>query len=386
MRKTADVSISTVGVVGLGTMGAGIAEVFARGGLDVVAVEIDERLLAAGRGRLDKSLQRAVDRGRMEAAEHEQITGRFRFTVERADLTACELVVEAVPERLELKTSLFGELDGICPPHTVFATNTSSLPVTAIAAATRRRGRVVGMHFFNPAPVMRLVEVVRTVLADDDAVDAVAELAWRCGKTPVVVGDRAGFIANALLFGYLNDAALMAERQHATVTGIDEVMTSRAGLPMGPLALMDMIGLDVCLEVLEVMYDETRDPRYAPAPLLKRLVIAGLLGRKSGRGYYRYDAGDPQPALSFTVGEPVLATARRGSSYVLESLLYPHLDDAVRMVDDNYATRDDVDTAMRLGCGYPRGPFAMLDEIGPKVVADALEQMGRSPSPLMREL
>ena len=148
------------------------------------------------------------------------------------------------------------------------------------------------MHFFNPAPVMRLVEVVRTVLADDDAVDAVVELASRCGKTPVVVGDRAGFIANALLFGYLNDAALMAERQHATSTAIDEAMTSGAGLPMGPLALMDMIGLDVCLEVLEVMYDETRDRRYAPAPLLKRLVLAGLLGRKSGRGYYRYDGED----------------------------------------------------------------------------------------------
>ena len=378
--------ISTVGVVGLGTMGAGIAEVFARGGVEVVAVEVDDRLLEAGRGRVGKSLQRAVDRGRLDAAEHEQIVARFRYTVDRADLANSDLVVEAVPERLELKTSLFAELDSICPPHTVLATNTSSLPVTAIAASTSRRERVVGMHFFNPAPVMRLVEVVRTVVADEDAIDAVAELATRCGKTPVVVGDRAGFIANALLFGYLNDAALMAERQHATVAAIDEAMSSGAGLPMGPLALMDMIGLDVCLEVLEVMYDETRDRRYAPAPLLKRLVLAGLLGRKSGRGYYRYDSAAPEPALSFTVTEPVVASVRRGSSYILETLLYPHLDDAVRMVDDNYATREDVDTAMRLGCGYPRGPFAMLDEIGPKVVADALEQMGRPPSPLMREL
>ena len=375
-----------MGVVGLGTMGAGIAEVFGRGGLDVVAVELDERLLDVGRGRIAKSLQRAVDRGRLGAEEQEQITGRFRYSVQRADLAGCDLVVEAVPERLELKSALFGELDGICPPHTVLATNTSSLPVTAIAAATNRPGRVVGMHFFNPAPVMKLVEVVRTVLADDDAVDAVVALASRCGKTPVTVGDRAGFIANALLFGYLNDAALMAERQHATITAIDAAMTAGAGLPMGPLALMDMIGLDVCLEVLEVMYDETRDRRYAPAPLLKRLVLAGFLGRKSGRGYYRYDATEPTPALSFTVGEPMLASVRRGSTYVLETLLYPHLDDAVRMVEDNYATRDDVDTAMRLGCGYPRGPFALLDEIGPKVVADGLEQMGRTPAPLMREL
>jgi 3-hydroxybutyryl-CoA dehydrogenase len=373
-------------VVGLGTMGAGIAEVLARGGLQVVAVEVDDRLLAAGGGRVGKSLQRAVDRGRLDAGEQEQVIGRFRYTTDRRDLAACDLVVEAVPERLDLKTSLFGELDGICPAHTVFATNTSSLPVTAIAGATGRRGRLVGMHFFNPAPVMRLVEVVRTVLSDDDAVTAVAELASRCGKTPVVVGDRAGFIANALLFGYLNDAALMAERQHATVTDIDAAMTSGAGLPMGPIALMDMIGLDVCLEVLEVMYAENRDRRYAPAPLLKRLVLAGLLGRKTGRGYYRYDGDVPQPALSFTVNQPVLASVRRGASYVLETLLYPHLDDAVRMVEDNYATRADVDAAMRLGCGYPRGPFAILDEIGPSVVAEALEQMGRSPSPLMREL
>jgi 3-hydroxybutyryl-CoA dehydrogenase len=202
----------------------------------------------------------------------------------------------------------------------------------------------------------------------------------------VMVGDRAGFIANALLFGYLNDAALMAERQHAAVADIDAAMTAAAGLPMGPLALMDLIGLDVCLEVLEVMYDETRDRRYAPAPLLKRLVLAGLLGRKTGRGYYRYGDGDPEPALSFTVAPPVRATVRERPSYLVETLLYPHLDDAVRMVEDNYATRDDVDTAMRLGCGYPRGPFALLDEIGPKVVADALDQMGRTPSTLMREL
>jgi 3-hydroxybutyryl-CoA dehydrogenase len=378
--------MATVGVVGLGTMGAGIAEVFARGGLDVVAVEIDDRLLDAGRGRIAKSLQRAVDRGRLDQSELEQIVERLRYTTARTDLSRCDLVIEAVPERLELKTALFSELDAICPPHTVLATNTSSLPVTAIAAATGRPGRVVGMHFFNPAPVMKLVEVVRTVVADDDAVAAVAELASASGKTPVVVGDRAGFIANALLFGYLNDAALMAERQHATVADIDGAMTAAAGFPMGPLALMDMIGLDVCLEVLEVMYDENRDRRYAPAPLLRRLVLAGLLGRKSGRGYYRYGDGDPQPVLTFTVASPVRASVRQQPSYVVETLLYPHLDDAVHMVEDNYASRDDVDTAMRLGCGYPKGPFALLDEIGPKVVADALEQMGRTSSPLLREL
>ena len=380
------VDMETVGVVGLGTMGAGIAEVFARAGVRVIAVEIDEPLLAKGKGRLEGSLRRAVDRGRMQPDAQAATLDRIRFTTTRADLAAADLVVEAVPERLELKASLFQELDRICPASTVLATNTSSLPVTAIAAATGRPDRVVGMHLFNPAPVMGLVEVVRTVLAADDAVDSVVELARRCGKTPVLVGDRAGFIANALLFGYLNDAALMAEHQHAAVADIDAAITAGAGLPMGPLTLMDMIGLDVCLEVLEVMYDETRDRRYAPAPLLKRLVLAGLLGRKSGRGYYRYDEGSPVPALTFTVSPPVRASLREQPSYVVETLLYPHLDDAVRMLEDNYATREDIDTAMRLGCGYPRGPFELLAEIGPKVVADALEQAGRTPSPMMREL
>jgi 3-hydroxybutyryl-CoA dehydrogenase len=386
MGQTACVEMQTVGVVGLGTMGAGIAEVFARAGLRVVAVEIDDPLLDKGRGRVAGSLQRAVDRGRLDHDVQATIVDRIRFTTSRADLAGADLVVEAVPERLELKTSLFRELDGICPAHTVLATNTSSLPVTAIAVATGRPDRVIGMHFFNPAPVMGLIEVVRTVLAADDAVDGVVALAGRCGKTPVLVGDRAGFIANALLFGYLNDAALMAERQHAAVADIDAAITGATGLPMGPLTLMDMIGLDVCVEVLEVMYDETRDRRYAPAPLLRRLVLAGLLGRKSGRGYYRYDDGSPQPALSFTVRPPVRAGLRERPSYVVETLLYPHLDDAVRMLEDNYATRHDIDTAMRLGCGYPRGPFELLEEIGPKVVADALDQAGRTPSPLMREL
>jgi len=380
------VDITAVGVVGLGTMGAGIAEVFAGNRLPVVAVEINDDLLASGRARIEKSLQRSVDRGRLDASGRDAVLDRFRWTTSRADLAGADLVVEAIPERLDLKTELFRELDGICPPSTVFATNTSSLPVTALAAATGRSGRVVGMHFFNPAPVMKLVEVVRTVLADDDAVTTVGRLADWCGKISVTVADRAGFIANALLFGYLNDAAKMAERQHATVADIDAAITAAAGFPMGPLTLMDLIGLDVSLEVLEVLYDETRDVRYAPSPLLKRMVVAGLLGRKTGRGYYRYAGATPEPAVSFTVTRPVSIEERRSSSYVVETLLYPHLDDAVRMLDENYATADDIETAMRFGCGYPRGPFALIEEIGPKVIADALQRMGRQPSPLLLQL
>ena len=304
------VEIRTAGVVGLGTMGAGIVEVFARAGLDVVAVEIDDELLAAGRGRLEQSLDRAVDarpaeRGRPRRACSPGST----FTTDRADLAAADLVTEAVPERLEVKAALFAELDEICPPATVLATNTSSLPVTKIAAATGRPDRVVGMHFFNPAPVMKLVEVVHTVLTDREVVgggrrprdDA-------CGKTPVVVGDRAGFVANALLFGYLNDAARAAETGQASVADIDAAIVAACGLPMGPLTLLDLIGLDVSLDVLETMFDETRDQRYAPAPMLRRMVMAGQLGRKTGRGYYDYDdaaARSPSlPDAQLAAGQP----------------------------------------------------------------------------------
>src|SRR3954453_16669180 len=297
MRNTGFVHIDVTGVVGLGTMGAGIAEVFARAGLHVVAVEVDEDLVEAGRRRVETSLQRAVDRGRLESADRDAMLARMTFTRDRSALARGDLVVEAVPERLDIKAALFDEIDRLCPPATVLASNTSSLPVTQIAAATGRPGRVVGMHFFNPAPVMLLVEVVHTVLTDDGVVDAVRELAERAGKTPVVVGDRAGFVANALLFGYLNQAARMAETRHASIADIDTAMTAACGFPMGPLTLMDLIGLDVCLEVLEVMYAETRDQRYAASPLLRRLVMARQLGRKSGRGYYSYDGRSVAPAV-----------------------------------------------------------------------------------------
>jgi 3-hydroxybutyryl-CoA dehydrogenase len=379
-------AITTVGVVGLGTMGAGIAEVFARAGLAVVAVEASAELAEQGRARIEKSLGKARDRGRLDETGYDAALANLTIATVRGDLAIADLVVEAIPERLGLKTELFAELDRICPEHTVFATNTSSLPVTKIAAATQRPARVVGMHFFNPAPVMRLVEVVHTVLTDPAVTEVVRDLATTCGKTPVVARDRAGFVANALLFGYLNDAARMAETGRRTVDEIDRLVVEATGFPMGPLTLMDLIGLDVCVEVLEVMYDETRDRRYAPASLLKRLVMAGYLGRKSGRGYYTYDGGTATPAVSVPLLAPAAVPERHQPGWVVESLVYPHLDDAVRMLDDNYASRDDIDTAMRLGCGYPRGPFALIDELGAPKVADALDRIGRPPSPLLRYL
>jgi 3-hydroxybutyryl-CoA dehydrogenase len=354
MRNTDGVTIETVGVVGLGTMGAGIAEVFARAGLQVVAVEVDDTFLDKGRGRLETSFQRAVDRGRLQPDGQQELLGRLQLTTDRSNLVAAQLVVEAVPEHLTSKAALFAELDEICPPETVFATNTSSLPVTAIAAGTQRPGRVVGMHFFNPAPVMRLVEVVRTVLSEDDVVDTVRDLAERCTKTPIVVDDRAGFVANALLLPYLNHAARLVETAQASVDGVDAAVREATGLPMGPLALMDLIGLDVCVPILDVLWEEFRDRRYAATPLLRRLAVAGRLGRKTGHGWYRYDAGEPVPTVD---------AAGIDKPFTADDLVDAHLADAVRMVDDGYACEADVDTAMRLGCGYPKGPFELLADL-----------------------
>ncbi|XVQ12445.1 3-hydroxyacyl-CoA dehydrogenase family protein [Spirillospora sp. CA-255316] len=287
-----DGSFSRVGVVGLGTMGAGIAEVLARGGLAVVGIEVDAGALERGRGHLEGSTGRAVKRGRLTEEARAEILGRVLLSTDFADLGDCDLVIEAVPERLDLKRKVFAELDRVCRDDAVLATNTSSLSVTEIAATTGRPTKVVGVHFFNPAPVMRLVEVIGTVLTEPGAVERVAELVKGLGKTPVTIGDRAGFVANRLLFGYLNQAAGMLESGHATRDDIDTAMTAGAGLPMGPFTLMDLIGLDTCLGVLDAVYAETRDQRHAPSPVLSELVRAGLLGRKTGRGFYAYDKKD----------------------------------------------------------------------------------------------
>lgn len=282
-------SFSRVGVVGLGTMGAGIAEVLARGGLAVVGVEVNREALERGRGHLERSTGRAVKRGRLTADAQREILDRVALTTDFADLGDCDLVIEAVPERLDLKRKVFAELDKVCREDAVLATNTSSLSVTDIAVTTGRPSKIVGVHFFNPAPVMKLVEVIATVLTEPDAVARVAALVRGLGKTPVTIGDRAGFVANRLLFGYLNQAAGMLESGHATRDDIDTAMTAGAGLPMGPFTLMDLIGLDTCLEVLEAIYAESRDRRHAASPVLRELVTAGLLGRKTGRGFYSYE-------------------------------------------------------------------------------------------------
>ncbi len=283
---------STVGVIGLGTMGAGIAEVFARSGLDVVGVEVDGESIERGRGHIEHSTARAVSRGKIDESEQRTLMERIRYTTSLAELSDVDFVIEAVPEHSDLKREIFAELDGIVRPEVVLASNTSSLSVTELSVRTGRPGRVVGMHFFNPAPVMGLVEIVRTVVTEPDVIEDVTALAGKLGKTPVVIGDRAGFIANALLFGYLNHAARMYEQHYASREDLDAAMRFGAGYPMGPLALLDLIGLDTAYEILDTMYRQSRDRLHAPAPVLKQMITAGLRGRKSGRGFYTYEEPD----------------------------------------------------------------------------------------------
>lgn len=530
--------IGRVGVVGLGTMGAGIVEVFARNGFAVVAVEVSPEALERGKATLTGSTDRAVARGKLSGQERDALLGRVELGVGLSGLSEVDLVVEAVPERLDLKRPIFAELNRVCRPDTILATNTSSLPVTEIAVASSRPQRVVGMHFFNPAPVMRLVEVVRTVVTDDAVVMAVQDLCTRLGKVGVTIADRAGFIANTLLFGYLNQAVAMYESRFASREDIDAAMRHGCGLPMGPLALLDLIGLDTSYEILETIYRRGgRNRRHAPRPLLLQMVTAGLLGRKTGRGFYEYErpgsaavvsSGDgepePEPAQVATVGvagsglvaESLVELVARGGfevtsvapgsggldllagadliieavaddldekrallaeldrvcrpgavfatttatlpvaacaaatgrpdrvvglhlvgpgpdrpstvaeivgtvlttpdavastrsvarrldlhpvvcgdrpGFVVNALLMPYLNDAVGMLEARYATADDIDHAMTLGCGYPSGPCAQLDAIGLDVALEIQQAIYRSsrepglaPVPLLEQL
>jgi 3-hydroxybutyryl-CoA dehydrogenase len=284
-----------VGVVGLGTMGAGIAEVLARSGLVVVGVEHDEAGVERAHRHLDASTSRAVAKGKLTEDDAAELRSRISTGTDLTAVKDCELVIEAIPERMELKQELFSQLDGMLAEDAVLATNTSALSVTELATGTSRPSRVVGLHWFNPAPVMGLVEVVRTVVTDPSVVEDVQALVEKVGKTGATAGDRAGFIANALLFGYLNNALRMYESKYASREDIDAAMRFGTGHPMGPLALLDLIGLDSAYEILETMYAQSRDHRHAPAPLLKQYVTAGLLGRKTGRGIYTYadvDSGE----------------------------------------------------------------------------------------------
>lgn len=279
----------TIAVVGLGTMGTGITEVLARAGREVVGIDVDEAATAHAVAALESATAHAVRRGRLTEQERADALARVRTSTDLAAAADADLVIEVAPESYEIKHQIFRELDGIVRPGTILATGTNALSVTRLAADSARPERVLGLHFFNPAPAMKLVEVVSSVLTAPAAVAAVTDLAMELGKEPVAVGDRPGFVADGLLFGYLNQAAAMYEARYASREDIDAAMRLGCGLPMGPLALLDLIGIDTARTVLEAMYAESHDRLHAPAPILKQLSEAGLTGRKTGRGFYSYE-------------------------------------------------------------------------------------------------
>jgi 3-hydroxybutyryl-CoA dehydrogenase len=283
-------TITNVGVVGCGLMGSGIVQVVAQAGFQVLFVEANDELVKRGLGRLHETLEGLVSKGKLDARAKDATLARIAGTTRLEDLKSSDLVVEAMTENQPLKNETFAKLDRICPPSTILASNTSSCNVTAMAAATGRPGLVLGLHFFNPVPLMKLVEVVRTILTDDPVVQTAVEWVRAVGKTPVLTKDSTAFIVNRLLVPYLLDAIRVYETGLASLEDIDAAMKLGCGYPMGPFTLLDLVGLDTAMYVAEVMFEEFREPRYAPPPLLKRMVMAGQLGRKTGKGFYRYTA------------------------------------------------------------------------------------------------
>ena len=288
--------MKTVGVLGCGLMGSGIAQVAAQAGYQTIVREVSDALNERGRAGITRSLDKFVEKGKLPAADRDAILKRMSFVTNVSDLKSCDIVIEAVTEDLELKNALWKELDALCGPDTIFASNTSSLTIAAMAASTKRADRFVGLHFFNPVPLMKLVEVVRTVTTSRTAFDRAFAFAKSLGKEAVAARDNSGFIVNLLLVPYLLGAIRALEHGVGTVPDMDKAMVLGCGYPMGPFTLLDFVGLDTTYKISEIMFDEYREAQYAPPPLLRRMVLSGMYGKKSGKGFYDYSANPPAVA------------------------------------------------------------------------------------------
>jgi 3-hydroxybutyryl-CoA dehydrogenase len=286
--------IRNVGVLGGGLMGSGIAQVSAMAGFETIVREISDELTEKSRSGIGKVLAKGIERGKVTPDQREATLGKLSFTTDITKLANCDIIIEAVVEDIEMKNAMWKELNGVCPPETIFASNTSSLTIAAMAAACGRPDKMLGLHFFNPVPLMKLVEVVRTITTTDETVDTAFEFAKKLGKEPIRAKDNSGFVVNLLLIPYMIDAINALEGNVASVEDIDKAMQLGAGYPMGPFTLLDFVGLDTTYKIAEIMFDEYREKRYAPPPLLKRMVIAGMYGRKSGKGFYDYSQDPPR--------------------------------------------------------------------------------------------
>lgn len=358
-------SFSQIGVVGLGIMGAGIVEVFARAGYQVVGVAESAPAVEAGKANLAKSLSRAMAKGKLSQEQSDEITARVSFGEDFGLLANSDLVIEAAPEILALKTDIFSKLDSAVKPTGILATNTSSLSVTDIANATKRPEKVIGMHFFNPAPVQKFVEVISTAHSDPAVVVQIVDLGNSLGKHLAQISDQPGFIVNKLLLRYLNHAVQILDSGQATKEQMDAAMRELSGYPMGPCELLDLIGIDTCVEILKTIHADTKLEIDEPAAGMVQLVSAGNKGRKSGSGFYDYSEKLDVPTDSNDAVK----------NQVHNDLLIAYLGDCIAMEATGYATKADIDFGMKLGCGLPKGPFEVIESIGLEKVRAAQAEL-----------